>query len=567
LSRARRFVSAQWPYLFDVPALHQCVPMLFGDVMARFYRLRGDDVYFLCGADEHGARVEYVAEGLGLPPTTMVDRALERTRPVLEQLELSFDELGRTGDPGHQSWVKAFFTDLKRLGALEAREVTVAWCEHCARVLPDRFVEGRCPACNGRAFGNQCQDRMVCGRHLKPAQLLGPKCAICADPVSARTRKHWAMKLQPFVASALEGLTSSTAYLEEVRALARRVVDECPEVILTRDFRHGIQIDGPDGQPVCVDGWVDSLLAKVSFTDRAGNTLHFREPSTEKVFFMSRDGLPFYAVLLPALLAASRRGYSLTRWHIQPNQVFVDEGGICTKSTGTGLWLAEALASVPADLWRFYVYFAYAARAEERDVAFRWERFAEVTNSELIAPLETTVQRLAETLASSGVRPWREDAAAREVSKSAANFADEATRLLEQHRTGRALFRLIAGIKAIRDTEATPHLAAAGRDGLRHILPLLGCYLPKVAQRAWQRLGLRGSSAAVRIADGSVVDDPVPSAQGPAVFEHGPIRARDAQREYQRRVDERRRARTLAEEITAARADKLCACPSELTES
>ncbi len=566
MSRTRRFVSAQWPYLYDVPALHRCVPMLFGDVMARYYRLRGDDVYFLCGADEHGARIEYVAEGLGTAPDMMVEGALARTRPLLAQLELSFDELGRTGDPAHQAWVKAFFADLKRVGALEARDVTVAWCEHCARVLPDRFVEGRCPTCNGRAFGNQCQDKMVCGRLLKPAELREPKCSICADPASTRTRKHWAMKLQPYVSSALEGLTSSTAYLEEVRTLAHRVVDECPEVVLTRDFRHGVQIDGPDGQPVCVDGWVDSLLAKISFTDRAGHTLHFREPSTEKVFFLGRDGLPFYTVLLPALLAASKRGYASTRWHVQPNQVFVDEGGICSKSTGSGIWLAEALASVPAELWRFYVYYAYAARAEERDVAFRWERFAEVTNAELIEPLESAVQRLAGTLGA-GVPAWREDPAARDVARAIAATADEAARLLDQHRTGRALHRLLAGIKQARDVDPSAALAAGARDALPPLLPLLGCYLPGVAQRSWARLGLRGSPAAVRVADGSVVDDAAPQTQGPLVFSDGPIRARDAQREYQRRVDERRRGRTLDEEITAARADKLCACPSELTES
>jgi methionyl-tRNA synthetase len=566
MSRTRRFVSAQWPYLYDVPALHSCVPMLFADAMARFYRLRGDDVYFLSGADEHGARVEFVADGLGTTPQALVDDALARTKPLFAQLELSFDELGRTGDPAHQAWVKAFFADLKRVGALEARDVAVAWCDHCERILPDRFVEGRCPSCNGRAFGNGCQDKMVCGRQLKPAELLAPKCSVCADPVTSRTKKHWALKLAPYV-SALEGLTSSMPFLEEVRALARRVVEECPEVVLTRDFRNGIVIDGPDGMPVCVDGWVDSLLAKISFTDRAGHTLHFREPSTEKLFFMTRDGLPFYGVLLPILLAASKRGYAQTRWHVQPNQVFVDEGGICSKSTGTGIWLAEALASVPAELWRFYVYYAYAARAEERDVSFRWERFAEVTNAELIEPLERVVQRIAKTLGQAGMPAWREDEAARELSRAAANAAEEVVRHLEQHRTGRALTRILAALKQLRDAEDTPMLAAGARDGLRHLLPLLGCYLPGVAQRAWTRLGLRGSPAAVRVADGSVVDDAAPAANGPLVFPAGPIRARDAQREYQRRVDERRRGRSLEEEITAARADKLCACPSELSES
>jgi hypothetical protein len=170
-------------------------------------------------------------------------------------------------------------------------------------------------------------------------------------------------------------------------------------------------------------------------------------------------------------------------------------------------------------------------------------------------------------LAGAPVPAWRDHAEAREVSRVAAGAAEEIARHLEQHRTGRALHRLLAAIKALRDVEAQPVHAAAARDGMRHLLPLLGCYLPGVAQRAWTRLGLRGTPTAVRIADGSVVDDGPPAAQGAKIFPSGPIRARDAQREYQKRVDERRRGRTLEEEITAARADKLCACPSELSES
>src|SRR5690349_13014328 len=156
--------------------------MLFGDAMVRFYRHRGDEVFFLSGADCHGARVEYVAEGLGLTPKALVDRSLDATRPLFERLELSFDELGRTDDPSHIAWVKDFFAELRRRDAIVPRLVSVAHCRHCRHELPDRFVEGRCPACNGRAFGNQCQDKMVCGKNLRPHELREPRCAVCAEP-------------------------------------------------------------------------------------------------------------------------------------------------------------------------------------------------------------------------------------------------------------------------------------------------------------------------------------------------------------------------------------------------
>jgi methionyl-tRNA synthetase len=569
----RRFVSAGWPYLYDVPGLHNCVPMLFGDVMARFYRLRGDDVYFLCGADEHGARVEYVAEGLGCGPGQVVDDALARTRPLLAALGLSFDDFGRTADPEHVAWVQAFFADLKQAGALGARDVEVAWCDHCARVLPDRFVEGACPSCGGRAFGNQCQDKMTCARMLHPAELVGARCAVCQDATRLVKRSHWALPLAPHADAILEGLGSSDAFVDEVRAVAKRVLDETKEVVLTRDFAYGVPVEGPDARTVSVDGWADALLAKLSFAELAGHGALLRDDSAERVYFLGRDGIPFYAVLLPALLAACKRGYSLARRHLQPNQVFVDEGGICSKSTGTGIWLAEALASAPAELWRFYVYFAYAARAQEKDVAFRWERFAEVANAELVVPMERLVGAVAQTLARGVPTGWREHPEARTLARAGAHAASEATQLLDAHRTGRALFRLLAALKEL-DAAIGPGgpsvdaaRAAGARDALRSFLPLLACYLPTTAQAAWSRLGLRGAASDRRVADGSVVDDSAPAATGPAIFPGGPLRARDAQRDYQRRVEERRRARSLEEEITAARADKLCACPSELDEA
>jgi hypothetical protein len=161
-----------------------------------------------------------------------------------------------------------------------------------------------------------------------------------------------------------------------------------------------------------------------------------------------------------------------------------------------------------------------------------------------------------------GMPRWRDDREALARARAGAEAALEAERLLAEHRIGRALLKLLAAIKE-QTSVASPAHAAAGRDVLRHVLPLLGCYLPGLAERTWKRLGLRGSPAARRVAEGSVVDEPAPPPNGAPIFPAGQLKARDAQRDYQRRVEDKRRVRSLEEEITAARADKLCACPSE----
>src|SRR5262245_48783822 len=124
---SHHFVSAGWPYLYDVPGLHNCVPMLFADVYARYYRHKGDEVYFLCGADEHGARTEYVAHGYGVTPKQLLDEKYDATVPLLKQMGLSFDAFGRTGDAFHQQFVQQFFTDLIARGFLQEGKQKVAW--------------------------------------------------------------------------------------------------------------------------------------------------------------------------------------------------------------------------------------------------------------------------------------------------------------------------------------------------------------------------------------------------------------------------------------------------------
>ncbi|MSP15272.1 MAG: hypothetical protein EXR73_01445 [Myxococcales bacterium] len=559
----RRFISAGWPYLYDVPALHNCVPMLFADVIARFSRLRGDHVLFLCGGDEHGARVEYVAEGVGRTPREVVDAAHAATMPLLSALSLSFDEFGRTSDPEHGRFVTDFVARLRARDALVTRELDVAWCDRCARVLPDRFVEGTCPGCGGRAYGNQCQDKLMCGKLLRPGELASPRCGVCGDPAGSRRLAHLTLSLRRF--ASLDGLCSSQPFADEVGAIARRVLDENDEIAITRDFSWGVPIELPDGRHAAVDGWVDSLLAKLSFAVRRGEEQMFTDPAAERLFFLGRDGVPYYSVVLPALLAAADRGYSLARWHVQPNQVFTDEGGVCSRSTGTGVWLAEALATLPGEYWRFYVLYAYAARAEAKDVSFRWERFAETTNGVLVSPVEDAVDRIAGALLAGVPADWRDDAGARELVGAATATARAARHLLGERRLGRAFLALLDEWPRLAAAAAiSPASAAGAREAARLLLPLLGCYLPETAARAWTRLALRGSPKDVlTFVEGSHVDAGAPAPRGESIFPDGPIRARDAQRAYQHRVETRRRARTLEEELVAARADKLCGCPSE----
>ena len=141
------FVSAGWPYLYEIPGLHNCIPMLWADVVARYRRLKGDAVVYVSGADEHGSRVEFMAEGNGRDPKSLVDEKYRETVPLLGKLGLSLDVFARTSAPGHKAFVSAFLARLFERRAVVTRTLRAPYCAACDKHLPDRFTEGACPKC------------------------------------------------------------------------------------------------------------------------------------------------------------------------------------------------------------------------------------------------------------------------------------------------------------------------------------------------------------------------------------------------------------------------------------
>lgn len=500
----RHFVSAGWPYLYDVPGLHNCVPMLFADVCARFHRLQGDEVFYLCGADEHGARTEYVARGYGTTPKQLLDSKFEATLPLLAKLELSFDTFGRTGDPNHAHFVQEFIQDLLNREIIIEDTQKIAWCAQCQHHLPDRFLEGTCPYCSGQTYGNQCNNKKDCARLVESDKVIDGRCAVCAGPVEFKEEPHLFFRLELF-RDKLAGLAQAPVKdIAEVTERIERTLTENSTVCISRDTKWGIPLASLPNKSVY--SWVDSLLAKVSFSEG----IYWNDPDTYKHFFLGMDGTPFYGALFPALLMASNRGYSVNNWNLCPNEVFIYEGGICSKSTGTGIWLEEALTTLPSDFWRFYIFHVHAnvEMGAERDVDFRWERFCETANHWVIKGLGAAAN------ANSG--------SSGEIEKNRIN------QLMSAGKIGEAFHSLMLALVEQPSREKTAILA-----------PLLECFLPTCGRAL---------------------------TMGKKPFDMPCLYAPEVQMNYQDRVDARRAKRGLGEEITDARADALCVCPINLRE-
>lgn len=518
---SRYFVSAGWPYLYDVPGLHNCVPMLFADVHTRFLRLAGHEVYYLCGADEHGSRVEFVAGGCGKNPQDLVEEKYASTLPLLAAMGLSFDTFGRTTDPRHAEFVQGFLGRLETQGKIVRRSVKVAYCARCCKFLPDRFITGRCPFCNDVTYGGQCNNKKTCGKILE--SLNGGACALCGGTYELREREHLVMDLTPYRAAVLPHVVSDRHSRTEVLRRVKQGFDDMQTVMLTRDTAWGIPASGSDDAEQSVYSWVDSLLGKVSHLAMLGPDAereYWRDASTRRLFFLGMDGAVFYGVLLPSMLLAAERGYSVTNWTILPNEVLIYEGGVCSKSSGTGIWLQEALAVLEGDLWRFYVFYNYANSAKDAD--FQWDKLTESINRFLVDGLERNVDRV--------------------LSHDQGGSPDRPR--LEQVRALLSEFEVREAFRRLLDLVVDPRISRAT---VLESLPLLGCFVPRVAARSMRKL--QGETPA----ETSVVGC-------------GRLDGAELRRRYQALVDDRRNRVTLAEEITNMRADALCVCPIDLKE-
>jgi len=505
------FISAGWPYLYDVPGLHNCVPMLFADVYARFRRLVGDEVFYLCGGDEHGSRVEFVARGLGRSPQDLVDEKHAATVPLLKEMGISVDEFGRTSAPRHKARVRRYLAGLHERGRVALQCAQVPYCGRCQKHLPDRFVQGRCPHCGDLTYGGQCNNKKTCGRIIP--NIRDGRCALCASAVEFRPRRHLSFPVSPYRAAVLPRITSDRQNHAEVLRRVEETFRDVPQVVITRDTAWGIPAPVDEDPQRTVYSWADSLLAKVTFSPEG----YWKDPDARKLFFLGMDGVPFYGVLFPSLLLASDEGFHVSNWTIIPNEVLIYEGGVCSKSTGTGIWLKEALSVLEGDLWRFHIYHTYARSEKHAD--FRWEHFTDAVNRTLVRDLAANVERSA--------------------SHASAGTPDGARLQLIRDRFGE--YDTAGAFDAVL---ATALDTTASRATLLELMPLLGCFVPRIAERARRRLLGAG---------------------GP-VFAGRPLVHQELRAQYQRLVDERLDRQSLEQEVTNLRADSLCVCPINLRE-
>ncbi|MEM2092936.1 MAG: methionine--tRNA ligase [Candidatus Bathyarchaeia archaeon] len=380
-------VTSAWPYINVTPHIGNLVgSVLSADVVARYYRLKGEDVLMVSGSDEHGTPIEVEAIKRGISPKELTDKNHARVTELFNRWGISFDNYTRTENPVHKEFVREHFMKIYGNGYIFTQETEMLYCERCSRFLPDRFVEGKCPHCGHlHARGDQCD---ACGRLLEPTALVDPYCAICKSKPIVKTTKHWYFDLPRFSEKLANFLSENKQLPANAKNFSLNLIkDGLKPRAITRDVSWGIPAPFPGSEGKTIYVWAEALLGYVSATieyfRNHGNPEGWKEywfnKDAKTLYFIGKDNIPFHTIILPALLMASHEDYNLP-WNVSTTEFLQFKGEKASKSQRIGIWIDEALELFPADYWR---YFLIATRPETKDSNFTWELFAEKINSDL----------------------------------------------------------------------------------------------------------------------------------------------------------------------------------------
>jgi methionyl-tRNA synthetase len=379
-------VACAWPYVNYIPHLGTLVQVLSADVVARYFRSKGEDVVMVSGSDEHGTPIEIEAVRLGIPPKQLTDKLHARVVELFKKWGFSFDNYTRTENPVHIEFVQDHQMKVYNNGYIFTQETDMLYCEQDSRFLPDRFVEGKCPYCGYEpARGDQCD---ACGRLLEPTLLIEPYCAICKSKPIVKRTKQWYFDLPKFSEKLSDYISKNKQFSANARNFSLNLIKEgLKPRAMTRDVEWGIPAPFPGAEGKTFYVWFENVLGYVSATIE-----YFRnsnEPEKWKEFwfnndaktlyFIGKDNIPFHTIIFPALLLASHENYNLP-WNVSATEFLQFGGEKASKSQRVGIFIDEALELFPADYWR---YFLMATRPETKDTNFSWEIFIEKVNADL----------------------------------------------------------------------------------------------------------------------------------------------------------------------------------------
>jgi methionyl-tRNA synthetase len=365
------------------------------DTYVRYLRLRGEDVIYVGGSDEHGVAITLGARKAGVSPQDFVNKYHEMMKKTFQDFGISFDIYSRTSAKVHYDTAQEFFTNIYNKGILKEETSDQYYDEQEGIFLADRYIIGTCPNCGyENAYGDQCER---CGTSLSPRELINPRSTVSGQPPVLRQTKHWYFPLNEYESWLREWLLEGHKddWKTNVYGQCKSWLDQGLQPrSITRDLDWGVPVPLPDAQGKVLYVWFDAPIGYISATKELLPNdweKYWKDPETRLIHFIGKDNIVFHCIIFPAMLKAA--GDYILPDNVPANEFLNLEGDKLSTSRNYAVWLHEYLQELPGrrDELRYVL---NSISPETKDADFTWKDYQQKVNSELVAILGNLVNRV-----------------------------------------------------------------------------------------------------------------------------------------------------------------------------
>lgn len=375
-------IGGAWPYANGSLHIGHIAGLLPGDILARYWRLQGADVFYVSGSDCHGTPISIRAQEEGRTPQEISEFYHKEFKTVFKKLHFSYDLYTKTSDIQHKEYVKQFHRQLYKSPYIKEQTTKQAYCPKCRKILTDRFITGTCPKCGELTKGDQCD---ACGEVLEADTMIEPRCSICNTLCDFTDSTQIFLLLSHLKEELTALLESHPNWRKNAIAFTKKYIDEgLRDRAITRDLDWGIDVPKKGYEEKKIYIWAENVLGylsasmilckkrNVAFDELFGE--HARH-----YYVHGKDNIPFHTIILPSLLLAHGGGFHLPDDIISSEYVTL-EGKKISTSRNHAIWAKDLVDKYNPDAIR---YFFIANGPEKRDADFSWHEFVERNNTEL----------------------------------------------------------------------------------------------------------------------------------------------------------------------------------------
>ena len=379
---------------------------LNADIYVRYLRLKGKDVAFICGSDEHGAAITLRAKKEGKTPREIVDYYHELMKKAFADFGISFDEYHRTSSDEHREMSQEVFKKLEAQGSFEVETSQQYYDEEAKQFLADRYITGTCPSCSSdKAYGDQCEK---CGRSLSPLELIDPKSTLSGSKPVLKETSHWYLPMahhESWIRDYIGKGEYQGKTHHDPKEWKAHVVGQCMSWVdgglqsraMTRDLEWGVPVPvaGADGKVLYV--WLDAPIGYITNTkvwaDKNGKNWedYWKSDESRLIHFIGKDNIVFHCIIFPIIL--KEHGDFILPHNVPANEFMNLEGDKISTSRNWAVWLHEYLEDFKGrqDEMRYVL---CSIMPEQKDSEFTWTDFRDRVNNELADILGNYVNRV-----------------------------------------------------------------------------------------------------------------------------------------------------------------------------